>query len=672
MQIRTSSWLLPALALSLLGCPSEPGSDPVVDPIDVEVQDHAEGTNPLHRMLPWPSDVWLTEDATTVTGWRLEYDDVAVPRNLNGEFFDATPYRMLDGFSCGSQPMTTFGDALDESNLALEYEYDESLASGSPSVLINLDTGELVAHYVQNDKRVEELDPGSPTMVHMHPAASLTPNTTYGVAYRNSIRFEDGSAVPVWEPFAALRDGTPTTSSVLEARRPRYERLFTALEAVGIDREELVIGWTFHTASDEAVTRDLLTMRDDAMERVPVGGGQCTVDSVEVWEQSCVGRDEPCQEDAEQRARIKGTFRSPLYMERSVPPTQALRDDPMGPPVFNDWHDVDFTMIVPHVAYEGDPSARFVAYGHGLMGSKGEVQGSYPQQMASRHNMIFAAADMHGMSEWDIVSVGQSLADMSKFNFVTERLMQGHINMLVLARSMVGGCRTMPELSAYGLPETLPLGDDPPYYHGISQGSIFGGVHAAISLDITHAAIMVGGTNYSVMIPRSSNFPDYELIFLPWYRARLDQQVMLSMIMSVWDKSEPSGWVHRVTRDPFPGTPVKRILHTAAVNDSQVPNVSSEVMARTMGLPLLTPSSRAVWGLDTVTADDAPESAFVYYDFGRPLGVTGNVPPPDDNNVHGDLRYLVASQRQIDAFFHPDGVVQDFCSQDDGAGCSPE
>lgn len=673
MPNRTALLLALAAPLGLLGCPTGGTTvDPPIPAIDIDVPGHTEGTNPIHSMLPWPSDAWLAEDSTTITGWRLEYDDAAMPRNLNGEFFDVAPYRRIDGFSQGSQPMTSFGDPLDMSNLAGEGEYAETLEPGSPTVLINLDTGELVPHYIQNDLRVEELDSGAPTMVVMHPFISLAPDASYGVVFRDSVRLEGGGQVEVWPAFEALRDGVITTSETIEARRPNFERLFGALDALSIPRDEVVFGWTFHTASDESVTRELLAMRDDAMERVPVGGGECTVNSVEVWEETCDGSEDPdCQEDAEQRARIKGTFRSPLYMERAVPPTLAMRDEATGLPVFNDWHDVDFTMIVPHVAYDGTDSTRFVAYGHGLMGSRGEVQGSYPQQMISRHNMIFAAVDMHGMSEWDIVSVGQALADMSKFPAVTERLMQGHINMLVLARVMVGGCSSMPELADYGLPTDLPLGDDPPYYHGISQGSIFGGVHAAISLDITHAAIMVGGTNYSVMIPRSSNFPDYELIFLPWYARRLDQQIMLSTIMSIWDKSEPSGWVHRVTENPFPGTPTKRILHTAAVNDSQVPNVSSEVMARTMGIPLMTPTSKEVFGLETVTDADEPTSAFVYYDFGRPLGVTGNVPPPEDNRVHGDLRYVEASQLQIDAFFRPGGVVQDFCGDDVGPGCTP-
>ncbi len=673
--------LVLAFPLALAGCPSGDGPDtPTVDPIVLDVPEREEGTNPYHAMLPWPSDRWLVDDANTVTGHRLEYDDAAMPRNLSGEFFNVAPYRRLDGFPQGSQPMTTFGDPVQTSNLALEYEYDETLAPDSPTVLINLDTGARVAHFVQPDMRVEELEPDADTMLHIHPATTLAPNTRYGVAFRKSVKYADGSDIPDFDAFAALRDGVITTSSTLEARRARYEELFTVLEADGVPRDDLLFAWTFHTTSDEAVTRDLLAMRDDAMERVPVGGGQCTIESVEVWVAECEDADEDgqqddpeCSADPEQRARIKGTFRSPLYMERAVPPTIALRDDATDLPTFNEWHEVEFTMIVPHVAYQTpEPEARFVAYGHGLMGSQGEVQGSYPQEMISRHNMIFAAADMHGMSEWDIVSVGQALADMSKFQAVAERLMQGHINMLVLARSMVGGCRTMPELADHGLPTELPLGDDPPYYHGISQGSIFGAVHAAISLDITHAAIMVGGTNYSIMIPRSSNFPDYELIFLPWYSSRLDQQIMLSVIMSVWDKSEPSGFSHRVIDNPLPGTPAKRILKTAALNDSQVPNLSSDVMARTMGLPLLTPSSYDVWGMDTVTADDQPTSAYVYYDFDRPLGVGGNVPPPDDNQVHGDLRFLEASQLQIDAFFRPGGVVQDFCSQDDGAGCTPE
>ncbi|MCO4772486.1 MAG: hypothetical protein KDA24_20805 [Deltaproteobacteria bacterium] len=674
MTSRNLVWLALCAPLALSGCPTEGEPiPPEVDPIDIELQDNAEGTNPIHRMLPWPSDQWLVPDESTVTGQRLEYSEAAMPRNLNGEFFDAAPYRRLDGFSQGSQPMVTFGGELDMSNLAEEYEYDESLAADSPTVLINLETGERIAHFIQPDMRVEELDPGTETMIHIHPAVSLPPQTQIGVAFRKSVTFADGSALPDWEQFGALRDGTITTSANLEARRPRYERLFAALEADGVPRDDLRFAWTFTTGSDEAVVSDLLAMRDDAMERVPVGGGQCTITSVETWEETCeVSEDPECQADAEQRARIKGTFRSPLYMEREFPPTLALRDPATDMPTFNDWHEVEFTMIVPHVAYDGTDSTRFVAYGHGLMGSKGEVQGSYPQEMISRHNMIFAAADMHGMSEWDIVSVGQALADMSKFPFVTERLMQGHINMLVLARSMVGGCREMPELADYGMPTTLPLGDDPPYYHGISQGSIFGAVHAAISLDITHAAIMVGGTNYSIMIPRSSNFPDYELIFLPWYARRLDQQVMLSVIMSIWDKSEPSGFTHRVTQNPLPGTQAKRVLHTAAVNDSQVPNLSSDIMARTMGIPLFTPSSREVWGMETVTEADQPTSALVYYDFDRPLGASGNVPPPGDNDVHGDLRFLEASQQQISAFFRPDGVIEDFCDQGDGAGCSPE
>ncbi len=661
-----------ALAL-LIGCPTE-APEPGVPPIELEIAPHNEGTNDLHAMLPWPSDAWLVADATTNTGFRLAYDEAAIPRNRNGDFFEPSPYTRLDGFSPASQPMTTFGDGLDTSNLAVEGEFDESLAPTSPTLLINVDTGALVAHFVQNDMRVEELEPGSPTMVYLHPAARLQEDTTYGVAFRNTIRTVAGAEVEENPVFAALRDGTVTTSSVIEGRRAAHDRMFTALEDLNVPRADLVAGWTFHTASTEAITSDLLTIRDDAMERVPVGGGECTVDNVDVYQQEeCAPEAVDCVQNDQLRYRIFGTFKAPLYMERLYPPTLAHRDPVTDLPAFNEWHDVSFTMIVPHVAYEQN-DARFVTYGHGLMGSQGEVKGGFPRTMAANHNMVLVAADMHGMSEWDIVSIGTALSDMSLFVNVTERLMQGVVNWLVMTRSFKGACSNLPELADWGVPTQLPIDTtQDPYYIGISQGSIMGMVYNGVSQDVHKAALMVGGQNYSVMIPRSSDFPDYEAIFLPWYSRRLDQQIMLALIMSLWDKSEPNSYVPHLVTDPLPGTPVKQILHQVAVNDSQVPNLASEQAARTMGIPLLTPTSKGVWGLDTVTGADAPGSAMVYFNFDRELGVEGNVPPDEDNDVHGDQRFLLAAQLQIDAFLRPDGAIVDFCAQDDaGAGCSPE
>lgn len=664
--------LFALIALPLLiGCPTE---EPVPEtpPLELEIASHSEGTNDLHAMLPWPSDAWLVEDESTTTGFRLEYNEAAVPRNRDGDFFDPAPYRRLDGFSPASQPMTTFGDPMDMSNLAAEGEFDETLSADSPTLLVNLDTGALVAHFIQNDLRVEELDAGAPTAVYLHPAARLAEDTTYGVAFRNTARTTGGD-IAVHEVFAALRDGTITTSAEIERRRPAHDRMFTALEALGVPRAELVAGWTFHTASGEAITREIVSMRDDAMERVPVGGGECTVDDVDVYQQEpCDENDTDCQQSDQLAYRIFGTFRAPLYMERLYPPTLANRDPVTDLPAFNEWHDVSFTMIVPHTAYQ-EEGTRFVTYGHGLMGSQGEVKGSFPRTMASNHNMVFVAADMHGMSEWDIVSVGTSLSDMSLFPNVTERLMQGVVNWLVMTRSFMGACSNLPDLANWGAPTELPIDTSlDPYYIGISQGSIAGMVYAALSLDIRKAAVLVGGQNYSVMIPRSSNFPDYEQIFIPWYERRLDQQILLSMIMSVWDKSEPNAFAPHLLTDPLPDTPAKQILKQIAVNDSQVPNLSSDQAARTMGIPLLTPTSKEVWGLETVTDADAAGSAMVYYDFDRALGSEGNVPPEGDNDVHGDQRFLEAAQLQMAAFLRADGVVQDFCLQDDGAGCTPE
>ena len=63
------------------------------DPVSVFIEADCEWSNPLHCMLPWPSDRWLVEDSSTPTGLRLEYDGDRFPRNTSDEPFDAEPYR---------------------------------------------------------------------------------------------------------------------------------------------------------------------------------------------------------------------------------------------------------------------------------------------------------------------------------------------------------------------------------------------------------------------------------------------------------------------------------------------------------------------------------------------------------------------------------------------------
>jgi len=97
-----------------------------------------------------------------------------------------------------------------------------------------------------------------------------------------------------------------------------------------------------------------------------------------------------------------------------------------------------------------------------------------------------------------------------------------------------------------------------------------------------------------------------------------------------------------------------------------VPNVASDIAVRTMGIPQLAPADRDLWGIDSV--EGPLPSAYVYYDLLADPIPDGNWAPTDDNGTHGEQRWLDATREQLNAFWQPDGMIQNFC---DGP-CNPE
>src|SRR5438309_145092 len=53
-------------------------------------------------MLPFPDDYYTRVDATSPTGRRIDFRELAMPTNNNGVPIEAAPYNAGDGFSPGS------------------------------------------------------------------------------------------------------------------------------------------------------------------------------------------------------------------------------------------------------------------------------------------------------------------------------------------------------------------------------------------------------------------------------------------------------------------------------------------------------------------------------------------------------------------------------------------
>ena len=127
------------------------------------------------------------------------------------------------------------------------------------------------------------------------------------------------------------------------------------------------------------------------------------------------------------------------------------------------------------------------------------------------------------------------------------------------------------------------------FYDGYSQGGIMGMALAAISTDFQRAVLGVVGMNYSMLLPRSVDFEEFEQIFVPAYPDSVDRAMVLGVIQMLGDRAEGGGYVRHVLDDPLPGTPPKKVLMHVAFGDWQVSELTGMVAARTMGAPIRRP-----------------------------------------------------------------------------------
>jgi len=247
-----------------------------------------------------------------------------------------------------------------------------------------------------------------------------------------------------------------------------------------------------------------------------------------------------------------------------------------------------------------------------------------------------------------------------------DRQHQGMLEYLLAMRMMSRGLAEDP---TYG-----PLLDgERRYYHGISQGGIFGGTYMALSTDVTRGVLGVMGMPYNLLLNRSVDFGLFFTLFNVAYPDARDQQLMLSLIQNFWDRTEPNGYAPYIRTDTLPDTPSHEVLMRAAVGDHQVSTLGGQLMARAIEAEHLVAGGRAVYGL--TPADEPSGSAYVEYSFGLPPEPLCNVPMTACDDPHGKIRRLEASKQQLDAFLRT-GQVENtcpggICDFPDQSGCAP-
>jgi hypothetical protein len=317
--------------------------------------------------------------------------------------------------------------------------------------------------------------------------------------------------------------------------------------------------------------------------------------------------------------------------------------------------------------------------GHGLFGDKAEGRNGYLAKIAS-YGYVTLSMDLFGFAESDVPIAVQALSGKPEMlQAFIDRQVQGMVNQLLGMRMMIGRVARDGIRDADG--NVLLAGGviDPEVraYRGDSQGGIMGATYMAVSTDVTRGLLGETGTPYSLLLNRSTDWPMYGAILAGTYPNDLDVQLMLALVQSKWDRSEPAGFAPYVTRDPLPGTPEHDVLMHVAIGDHQVSTFGAHILARSMGAKALRsndparPFPREIWGLDAADAPLQDESAIVEYLFDLPAEPQSNLPQAGGCDPHDRVRILGPSFDQQDHFFRTGEIAwacDGICDCDLGPG----
>src|SRR5437588_5160453 len=381
-------------------------------------------------MLPFPDDYYTKADPTTPTGRRIDFRELAMPKNASGVPIEAAPYNTGDGFSPGSvitlkiPGIETVADVTATRAVPINH-LGRYKALNAPIVVIDASTGQRWPIWVEIDSTVK----AEKANVEIHPAVNFISGHRYVVALRNLVNAKK-EHLQAPEGFRTYRDNLPSSEEKVNLRRAHFEELFSKLEAAGVQRSSLYLAWDFTVASDHNNTGRELDMRnaafstpgDNNLANGIVEGTSPTFSVTSVENEPNPG---------EIARRVRGDLVVPCFLFPSCAPGGTIVLSPAGAPIQNGVWTANFDCIIPAVATTGAAeSARPSLYGHGLFGSASEVASGPQRSLSQTHDIVQCATDEIGMAATDLGSAIAATQNLSQFPKLPDRLQQGLLDEL--------------------------------------------------------------------------------------------------------------------------------------------------------------------------------------------------------------------------------------------------
>jgi hypothetical protein len=595
-------------------------------------------------LQPWPSDVYLKTDSTTATGFRLDLPVEAMPVNTDNTAIDPTPFNRWDGFSPSGPIVASFETGASADGLPPFTDIGKSLDPSSPIILLDLDTMQRAPFLAEVDMNAP--DPTQRALI-IRPMIRLTPKHHYGVGVTTAVHAPDGGPLPINAAFADLVAGKPATAPLLVGRDQEFQDLFSKLEAAGVPRTSLVIAWDFHTASDEFLTSDLRTMRDAAIPAIGTNGANLSFTST-----PAVPTD-----PADVHSTFTGTFKSPDFLTNGTAEGSLIARDGNDKPVMMGMRDAKFAAVIPKCTETLSGPVPVMVFGHGLFGSGADYIADHKlQSISNEFCFVIVAGDFIGLTKDQLTLAASAATDFNESGSLAEFLEQSVIDFISLEQIVRGPMKDAPEFQVNGHSVIDPT---QVYYLGGSLGGIMGNTFMAYDPNILRGGLGVPGGAWSLLFERSeawsllqgpaeSSYPDFH-----------EAQNLIAFLGMRMEVVDPVTTAAHVLHDPLPGTPAKHVDMYEGIGDCLVTNISTELMARTMGIKVIGPSLKPVWGLE-VSTDPQADALTIYDEHKTPLPPMTNVPPATDNGTHSGVNFRAAVLRQVHDFLLQ-GTITDQC-----------
>lgn len=618
--VRHIPWLLVLAACG--GSSNSNSTDPAKNPL-------GDGTS----VLPFPSSLYEKADAGSPTGVVLDLPMGALP-DASGTPFDPTRLDLKTGWPASLSILWAVPDGIDHSALIGIDAIDTSTAEGGSTVLVDMTTGERVAHWAEVDANVT--DDLSKQVIYVRPAQRLTGGHRYAVGFRDTIHHADGSALTPTAAFRDVLDDKASGHARLDAARPRLREAIAALETAGLPREHQLVAWDFTVEDDSAAIADAVTARDRALAAAGALGANLTY--------TVTSDGGTINNDPRLVRRIDFDFQSPSV---AGPKFDGFHRDADGKPVVMGMETAHAHIMVPPCATTSN-KAGVIIFGHGFFGSLDEIRTSeHLRQLAADGCYVVAGTRWEGFTIDDEPNALLALNDLNQGYGFGERIWQGMVNTIVLEQLLRGKLAT----------DLLGGIVDPSrvMFYGISNGHILGSTFVAYDPAITRAVLQVGGASWSQLFERSKNWAAFGAPLKGVYDER-DQVIMqqvLAMQLELVDGAT-------VAPGQVPDVPAKELFMQTSHNDCQVPNVASFYQARSLGMTLITPSVVDVSGV--ATAATATGRGWVIVDEKpSPMPPADNTTFAYDNQAHGNPRKRAAVQQMILDFFST-GIIHSTCT----------